>query len=67
MKLPFINKKNNTILDVVQMREMSRFYEMLLKMQNRRVYFNAARVMQQVYTKVLFKKFIKEYQENLDS
>ncbi len=64
MKLLFINKKNNTKLDTIQKQEMGHFYLMLLKMQNRRDHFSAARVMQEVYTVALFNKFLEEYQEN---
>jgi len=66
VKLPFINKKNNTELSTKQMQEMGHFYLMLLKMQKRRPPFTALRVMREVYSDPILKTFFENYKKGFE-
>jgi len=61
---PNIKKEAKLKLSTLQMEEMRHFYLTLLKMLKKRPNFNVDRVMQEVYTHLIFKKFLKKYKEN---
>jgi hypothetical protein len=50
-----------TELSVLEIQEMTAFYLVLLKIQEKRVGFDVGLVMREVYTKTVFEKFLLDY------
>lgn len=61
--ISLIKLQKVTELSVLEIQEMTAFYFVLLKIQEKRVGFDVGLVMREVYTKTVFEKFIFQYKK----